>query len=33
VSWILEWAPHARVVAPESLVESVKRELDARAHY
>jgi proteasome accessory factor B len=34
VSWILEWGPHARVVAPERLVESVKRELEeARAQY
>jgi predicted DNA-binding transcriptional regulator YafY len=34
VSWILEWGPHARAVAPPELVERVKRELDdARAQY
>jgi predicted DNA-binding transcriptional regulator YafY len=34
VSWILEWGPHARAVAPSPLVERIKRELDeARAQY
>jgi predicted DNA-binding transcriptional regulator YafY len=34
VSWLLEWGPHARAVAPTVLVEDVKRELDsARALY
>jgi predicted DNA-binding transcriptional regulator YafY len=34
VSWVLEWGPHARVIAPEPLIQSVVRELDgARAHY
>lgn len=34
VSWVLEWGPHARVIAPEPLIHSVVRELDgARAHY
>jgi hypothetical protein len=33
-SWVLEWGPHARATAPDSLVQSVKRELDeARALY
>jgi predicted DNA-binding transcriptional regulator YafY len=27
VSWILEWGPHARAVAPLDLVTQVKREL------
>ena len=29
VSWVLEWGPHARAVAPAALVEQVKRELTA----
>ncbi len=34
VSWILEWGPHARAVAPAALVEQVTRELEAaRAQY
>ncbi len=34
VSWVLEWGPHARAIAPEPLVQSVKRELDeARTQY
>lgn len=34
VSWVLEWGPHARVIAPEPLIRSVVRELDgARAQY
>lgn len=34
VSWVLEWGPHARAIAPSSLVEEVVRELDAaRAQY
>lgn len=34
VSWILEWGPHARAIAPPELVERVKRELaDASAQY
>jgi predicted DNA-binding transcriptional regulator YafY len=34
VSWILEWGPHARAVAPPELVQRVKRELDeARDQY
>lgn len=34
VSWILEWGPHARAVAPHNLLAQVKAELDAaRAHY
>lgn len=34
VSWILEWGPHARAVAPDSLVAQVKSELtQARAQY
>jgi predicted DNA-binding transcriptional regulator YafY len=31
VSWILEWGPHARILAPRELVERVKRELDEAA--
>ena len=31
VSWILEWGPHARAVAPDDLVNQVKSEL-AQAH-
>ncbi len=34
VSWVLEWGPHARAIAPSGLVEQVVRELDAaRAQY
>lgn len=34
VSWILEWGPHARAVAPPNLVQRVIRELDeARDQY
>ncbi|MEJ7597339.1 MAG: transcriptional regulator [Kofleriaceae bacterium] len=34
VSWVLEWGPHARALAPETLVTSVVRELEAaRAMY
>ncbi len=34
VSWILEWGPHARAIAPPHLVEQVKKELEqARAQY
>ncbi len=34
ISWVLEWGPHARAVAPDALVEEVKSELDgARALY
>jgi predicted DNA-binding transcriptional regulator YafY len=34
VSWILEWGPHARVVAPAELVQRITRELDeARDQY
>jgi predicted DNA-binding transcriptional regulator YafY len=34
VSWVLEWGPHARAIAPASLVEQVTAELDAaRAQY
>lgn len=34
VSWILEWGPHARAIAPAALVEEVMRELEeARAQY
>jgi proteasome accessory factor B len=29
VSWILEWGPHARAIAPEQLVMLVKTELEA----
>lgn len=29
VSWVLEWGPHARAVAPAELVDEVVRELDA----
>jgi predicted DNA-binding transcriptional regulator YafY len=32
VSWILEWGPHARAIAPEVLVDEITRELhEARA--
>ncbi|MEJ7598460.1 MAG: WYL domain-containing protein [Kofleriaceae bacterium] len=34
VSWVLEWGPHARAIAPDALVAQVVRELDdARAQY
>jgi predicted DNA-binding transcriptional regulator YafY len=34
VSWVLEWGPHARALAPMALVEEITRELDAaRAQY
>ena len=34
VSWVLEWGPHARAIAPAALVEQVVRELDAaRSQY
>jgi predicted DNA-binding transcriptional regulator YafY len=34
VSWVLEWGPHARAIAPGALVDEVVRELDqARAQY
>ena len=34
VSWILEWGPHARAIAPDALVEKVMQELDeARDQY
>ncbi|MEO8548767.1 MAG: WYL domain-containing protein [Kofleriaceae bacterium] len=34
VSWVLEWGPHARAIAPSALVSQVVRELDtARAMY
>ena len=34
VSWVLEWGPHARAIAPDALVRDVIRELDgARAQY
>jgi predicted DNA-binding transcriptional regulator YafY len=34
VSWVLEWGPHARAIAPAALVQQVTRELDAaRAQY
>ena len=34
VSWILEWGPHARAIAPDALVAEIVRELDsARAQY
>ena len=34
VSWVLEWGPHARALAPTALVERVVQELDeARARY
>ncbi len=34
VSWILEWGPHARAIAPAQLVAEVKAELgQALAHY
>lgn len=29
ISWILEWGPHARAVAPTALVDQVKLELRA----
>jgi predicted DNA-binding transcriptional regulator YafY len=29
VSWVLEWGPHARAIAPDLLVEKVTSELDA----
>jgi predicted DNA-binding transcriptional regulator YafY len=29
VSWVLEWGPHARVIAPTALVANVQRELAA----
>ena len=34
VSWVLEWGPQARAIAPTDLVRQVKQELDgARAQY
>lgn len=34
VSWVLEWGPHARAIAPDTLVTHVVRELDeAHAQY
>lgn len=34
VSWVLEWGPHARAIAPDELVVQVVRELnEARAAY
>lgn len=34
VSWVLEWGPHARAIAPNALIAEVIRELDAaRAQY
>ena len=34
VSWVLEWGPHARAVAPRELVDAVVTELEAaRANY
>jgi predicted DNA-binding transcriptional regulator YafY len=34
VSWILEWGPHARAIAPDALVAELKAELEqARAQY
>jgi predicted DNA-binding transcriptional regulator YafY len=34
VSWILEWGPHARVLAPPELVVDVRNELsEALRHY
>lgn len=34
VSWVLEWGPHARALAPAELIDRVVRELDgARALY
>lgn len=34
VSWVLEWGPHARAIAPNALVDQVVRELDgARRQY
>ena len=34
VSWVLEWGPHARAIAPDALVTQIVRELDdARGHY
>ncbi len=34
ISWVLEWGPHARAIAPDTLVAHVVRELDeARARY
>ena len=34
VSWVLEWGPHARVVAPPELIATIVDELDrARAQY
>jgi len=34
VSWVLEWGPHARAIAPPSLVANVIAEIDgARAQY
>jgi len=29
VSWVLEWGPHSRAIAPEQLVADVRAELDA----
>lgn len=34
VSWVLEWGPHARALAPKTLVQLVTQEMDlARAQY
>lgn len=34
VSWVLEWGPHARVIAPHALVDRLKSELQqALAQY
>lgn len=34
VSWILEWGPHAKAIAPHARVEQIVHELDAaRSQY
>ncbi len=34
VSWVLEWGPHARAIAPRALIDAVVAELDtARSLY
>ena len=34
ISWILEWGPQAKAIAPPTLIEHVIRELEAaRAQY
>jgi predicted DNA-binding transcriptional regulator YafY len=34
VSWVLEWGPHARAIAPRALVQRIMQELEeARARY